>query len=288
MKKTSLRLLTVSLSSLVISPASAVILASETFDSGIVGDVLAGGGSGWASNWENFNNNGSYQTGSQFSSAPETFAASGGLHGQINPVTRSNRAFDTSASGPFAAAGLLDGSGNIGADGTTVYIGFSLRAFTGTAMNPETPEFFWGAELHRDGTSDSERVFQAGRESMGSNLNLRATNPDTPLQIVSVGSSEVQYWVLKFEFDSAGDDSASFFLNPALGSPEGTPDAIVDTPSLAFDRIGFGTFIGSTTVQFDDIRVGTEFADVVGVPEPSSSTLLLLGLSGLISRRRRA
>ena len=47
---------------------------------------------------------------------------------------------------------------------------------------------------------------------------------------------------------------------------------------------------GTPVTLFDEIRIGNSFADVVAVPVPEPSTLLLAGaagLGGVIVRRRR-
>jgi len=44
---------------------------------------------------------------------------------------------------------------------------------------------------------------------------------------------------------------------------------------------------GGQALQFDELRIGTTFADVAGVPEPGKAALLFMGLACATLRRRR-
>lgn len=79
-----------------------------------------------------------------------------------------------------------------------------------------------------------------------------------------------------------------FFLNPtSLTEPAPT---VTDVESAGFDSFSYFT-IRALGIEaddryfFDELRIGTSFADVV-IPEPSSA-LLGLGAFGLAALRRR-
>jgi hypothetical protein len=86
-------------------------------------------------------------------------------------------------------------------------------------------------------------------------------------------------------------DEYRLYINPALGeSAPGTPSAsatFADTDT--FDTLRY--VIHSTTAAgdpgVDEIRVGTTFADVAAIPEPSVFGLLGLSTAGLALIRRR-
>ncbi len=103
------------------------------------------------------------------------------------------------------------------------------------------------------------------------------------------------------------DDSNDLWLDPAalsFGAPEGSEPAPDGSslgtinqanPGLNYAAsllIGAGISAGATPNQtiIDEIRVGTTWADVTSVPEPSTFALAGLGLLGLIwlhrARRR--
>ncbi|MBK1829780.1 PEP-CTERM sorting domain-containing protein [Verrucomicrobiaceae bacterium R5-34] len=70
----------------------------------------------------------------------------------------------------------------------------------------------------------------------------------------------------------------------------GLPGTAFSTMTLDVDQTTFDTISisGGQTEAFDEIRFGTELADVIPVPEPSSSLLLGLGSAALLLRRKRA
>ncbi|MEM6391547.1 MAG: PEP-CTERM sorting domain-containing protein [Planctomycetota bacterium] len=67
-----------------------------------------------------------------------------------------------------------------------------------------------------------------------------------------------------------------FVEDPTFGTAELTPTDL------------FGLLAERGTVTYDEIRGGTELADVIAIPEPGSSALLAAGLACLAGRRRHA
>ena len=104
--------------------------------------------------------------------------------------------------------------------------------------------------------------------------------------------------VLKIEANVSGlDERYSLFLNPSLAA-EGVPavtflrDSLVSINEL--DRIrpfagGSNATLAPAPSDFDELRIGTTWADVTPftvVPEPGAASLGLLALAGLLRRRR--
>lgn len=81
------------------------------------------------------------------------------------------------------------------------------------------------------------------------------------------------------------------FLNPSTANPPSTASAAANyTMTSAFQSSGFSAITlaaGFNTAQFkfDEVRVGTTFADVV--PEPSAASFLAMAFTGLCARRFR-
>jgi len=98
---------------------------------------------------------------------------------------------------------------------------------------------------------------------------------------------------------SGSNDRVTMWLNPS-DNVEANNAALLDVevgfnglfPSdsnITEFALQAGTQDAGDTVQFDQLRIGTEFSDVVAIPEPS--TIALLGLAGLATimglRRRK-
>jgi len=256
------------------STAFAELVATEDFGTTTSGNLAGGGdGIGWAAAWN-----------TQLASAPAAepqYATSATLFGSAANVfshstdsfgaspssnSRFGRLLDTSGGGLAGVAGLIDESDNIGADGATVYIGF--------AMQTDSPNQFFGFELYRDGENGGARSIKISTDgdlnSEGARqLNLANVNHTTQ-DAVSDLNEDVNYYVLKLSFGAENADTASVFLNPTLNAVEGAADATITGGNYSFDRLGFGNFGAGASINFDDIRIGTTFADVVGAAAGTS------------------
>ncbi len=112
-----------------------------------------------------------------------------------------------------------------------------------------------------------------------------------------VADNTTYFVVAKIEYNSDGTkERLTAWANPQSLNEAG------DTPALTT----YGHLLGSTTsmirggfyienfdsnyqeyVQFDELMLGTEWSDVVTVPEPATISLLCLGLAGLIKRNNK-
>ena len=284
--------------------AHAAILASENFGSGhATGELLhdTGSGSGWAANWtaSNVNSLGVIYVSpaDRFLTTTTSHNPSGGDVGSLDGTNnrRVGRNLDTSEGGAFGS--WLDGSGNVKAEGETIYVAWTWGvSFTSTQ--------YYGFEMHRDGVDDGYRILQLSNEGGAVNdgsLSLRArTNAVgtgvswTPSvsNFATLGSGDL--YVLAITYGANGaNDSVNVYVNPLLGSLEGgnTPVATLSGVDLSFDRISFSSFANSGSprkeVEFDDIVIASDWAGVVGVPETGSLLLCCgaLGVFGLLRRR---
>jgi len=92
----------------------------------------------------------------------------------------------------------------------------------------------------------------------------------------------------------ATHDRVDLFINPPPGvNPPPAPDvflSVLHAATLGTFELATASPSGTPTTQFDEIRIGATFADVVAAPVPEPSTLVLVGAAGLggaIVRRRR-
>lgn len=102
---------------------------------------------------------------------------------------------------------------------------------------------------------------------------------------IDVLDDTTYFLVGAYDFDSG---VASLWVNPTFSAIKSPADLIIAYAggwSLTSVRIG-----ADAVTIFDSLRVGTSWLDVVpatSVPEPLTSTLLLIGIAGLIVFRRR-
>ena len=191
----------------------------------------------------------------------------------------------------------------------TFYFGFLVDFGTGNATDPHHRTI----EMHDGGFDDNlNRNLMLGVSNfagLGNELalNVRDSVTDSSTNAVLSESADLSdlsvqgthYVVLKFEMSTAVDDVISVFLDP-VGTTEPAPSASVTVGQFLADRMStntqftFNTGDATAGGSFDELRVGTEFADVafnrlafVGVPEPSTAVLVACAVAALFRRGRR-
>jgi hypothetical protein len=103
------------------------------------------------------------------------------------------------------------------------------------------------------------------------------------------------FLVLSYTFGpSTTDDVARLWVNPIPGSLESANTPVVTTSGVAdvTNNQIQAFFLRNNSVEpagtnIDDLRIGTSWADVTPVPEPSSFGVMILGAAALIVRRFR-
>ncbi len=268
-----------SMAALGASQVGAALLAEESFEYEV--GVLAGNGPG-----NGFGGNTWIED--TLDSAVDVVVAAGSLNFTSGPYTAGNRVensanreratlgLDTSPGGNFASAGIVNGAGNIGADGTTIYISYLMQV-------NEVKDYI-GLEGYRDGA----RAWFLGRNGS----NARVTEGLTQVSdFGAVAKNSQDLYVLKIDFLDGGDRITGW-LSPTPGEPAPTPNfSDVEVGDFSFDAIAiWDNAAGSIPAYFDEIRIGTTFESVASdefvavVPEPGA--LGLLGLGGLLTLRR--
>lgn len=193
----------------------------------------------------------------------------------------------------------------------TYYMGFLVNFGTGNGdvndPNHRVVEMHFGGfddTLNRNllfGISNYSNVgIEVGlsvRDSVDDSSDVATLSEHADLNDVNVQGTH--YVVLKFEMSTSTDDVISAFLDP-VGNVEPTPSATVTVGQFLADRFStlaqFSYNTGDSTApgRFDELRVGTTFADVgintlpfSAVPEPASLFLAGFGAVGLLLGRRR-
>jgi fructan beta-fructosidase len=246
------------------SAAPAGLLAYEGFDYP-AGSVVNGrtGGLGWSNGWVDVSAN----LGESVSST--SLAVNGntpigydkrsvGNSVNVSNNSRCGRWLDCSTTGPFAQAGLLDGNGNIGANGKTIYVSF--------LQQPSSAGYFYEFEFHRNDLGDPGRIAGIGNDVPNSTqVHLRApTGTHTP---IGEGNTNVNFYVARIDYKS-GNDDVYVYRNPT-GNLESDNEPVLTMLAVAdmsFDGISVAAYLNGVTVKTDEIRIGQTWASVLGNP----------------------
>lgn len=128
-----------------------------------------------------------------------------------------------------------------------------------------------------------------GRASGGSNWRVESNTGTTVTGATSIAASldTTYFLVLRIDF-SVSNARLRLYVDPTLGTEPLTADADI-TSSAAFQinglNIATGFTSGAVTTAkgwYDEIRMGTTYADIAPVPEPTSGALFGLSLLGII------
>jgi hypothetical protein len=252
------------------APLCASIIAYEPFayNSGIANGATATG-TGFSGTWNIGQGSLTTTPGLDLAGLPTTAnsAKAGGptraLESLAAPIT----------TGTTYVSFLLQGTGNSGGDA----VGFILSGSTGS--------LFVG---YGGGFTQTETLFGMGTIDSGNTW----ANPTSFTSAGPISNTALNYLVLQ---TTVGSPGVSLWINPAV---EAVASASLGSANLVFSNLslesitGFGyNAIGGALPILDEVRIGTSFADVAGVPEPSTAALVGLGALGLgvfaLLRRRR-
>lgn len=225
------------------------------------------GGFGWGGSWQTVNNGASSVQGSSLvagASAPSGYDSLSIGNSAFTPNnTRSGRRLDTSLGGSFGLKGYVDGNGNIGASGKTIYIGFMQQ--------PNGNTSYYEFEFHRGDLGDPGRVAGVGNDS-GGNTDVYLRVPSAGQTSIGPGSTSVNFYVVRIDF-LGGNDTVSVYQNSTSATEPVTPTlTLTGAGDLSFNGISFGCFNNGRTVAHDEIRVGETWADVTSPGTYSTGT----------------
>lgn len=281
MRRSLTCVLSVATAVLAVQPVSAGLIAEDNFDTYTAGAGLAGnnGGTGWGGAWA---------TNTTFTT-PTVVA--GGLSYANGSVVNNGGANALQFTFTGEAGGISDGvlSRALGASQTgTVYMSLLFRDTVNAdlgAAGSNNDFVQWGFDT---GTANPPVSSLRRNGTMQARSTTSAANSDDS-GIVSV-LGDTYMLVLKVENSGGNYNAVSLYVNPSSNVEPGTTDAFksADSGIASLDNfVSRSAFHeDADTFQIDAIRIGTEFKDVVPIPEPGSLALLALG-GLLVARRRR-
>jgi hypothetical protein len=178
---------------------------------------------------------------------------------------------------------------------TTLYLAFLMKMDSVAGV-------YRSFELHDGGFDDgANRVLQLGHGSGGdfidgnTNYGIRLLNSGDLRIDLGAADDQVNLFVLRFDLSNASSgDSLTVWRNPTLGVEPGSSGGTLSGFDIQFDRNTISRFGGEapaegpyTGFDVDEIRLGTTFASVTPIPEPSPAMLISFVALGIGFRRRR-
>ena len=246
------------------SSVHAVLIASESFNYPNVGGDLNGQSGG-----------GSFGFSNAWVADPSITIGAGSLVSPVTPLATSGNSMSAVAYGAnrYIPRTL---SSTMGAANTTRYVSWLMRPEGILHQGAYNGWFVFSLQ--------GDRITNVGMGSFTNLYGLEVGGTSTyTTQNAVVG--EAVFCVLRIDF-TAGVDTFRLYLNPQPGAPE---PAVPATSQINIDvgTINRVELDGPGAYTFDELRIGTTYADVTAVPEPSTLLLLAVSALRLLGRRTR-
>lgn len=299
MKNTSssLRLATATAASVamlgVVSAAQATLIAYDGFTGDTPGTSLsansASEGTGWSSGWS------AYSTDPQAVVSSTALTYNGSSYGndvQMQRDANSNNAYD------FRSLSTSLTPGN------TYWLSFLVSGVVTNATAFDAISLYDGSGAPTSGSTDgvsTGQVLSFGSINNSGQFGIQyvtssKSNGTYPSSDAASSASAVNQLVLELDYTGGSTSAVYLYLNPtsqpshSSAIVSGTGITLQDfeantNPTITQVRLGANAGNGSP-VEFDEIEVGTTFADVV--PEPSTLAMLAIPGLAILHRRRRA
>lgn len=239
------------------APSGLLAYDGFDYDTGLGALATKAGGIGWGAAWTNVNGGGGSVISASLAAstnAPNGYDnESNGNSSHIPNAQRDGRLLDTSLGGRLGSAGYIDGNGNVGADGKTLYLSF--------LQQPDGTTLFYEFEFHRGNLGDPGRIAGIGNDTNNPTVSLRA--PNNTQSLIGPGSTGVNFYVVRIDF-KAGNDDVYVYQNPVSATEPATATLIkLNAADMSFNGLSLAAFVGTRTVKHDEIRLGQSWSDVV-------------------------
>jgi hypothetical protein len=255
--------------------AEAALVAYEDFESYAAGTALSGdsGGTGWTANWAAVSGVNAKAATLSYSNG-SVVVAGGSLSGGVDDATNNTSA----ASRSFAA------------QTGTVYMSLLMAMPVGLDSD-DFIHFMFNNDTVNTNSGGFGKINQTDTR-LGARIGT-GNGGGTTNSTVSFTGTDTFFLVGKIsKVASTNYNRLDFYINPSSQTEPGTANAVSSADSgistISFFSMRTVSLEALDRVQFDELRFGTTFADVV--PEPTTGVLMMLGamlLGSRIARGRR-
>jgi hypothetical protein len=254
------------------------LLAEETFTYTTPSTLNGqGGGTGWGNVWWNQNADISipgYNASAVFPMSYSGFLFQGEQMVGGDNFQSTGRILNQNAAGPFATY-LVNGDGNPG-DGNeigqgNIWLGCMMRKNNNDNQNVEF--ILSDTDIYWDCTSNNKVSFGFfGAPSLVAGTRywtMRLLDPNYYITNSVAANGTTFFFALniRYNFPSAGTTSVSLFVDPPLSCTTPTLASVsaTSTANLVFKNIGIYGSDGFNGANFDEIRIGGTYCDVVSL-----------------------
>ncbi len=187
----------------------------------------------------------------------------------------------------------------IGSANSTVYVSFLMQTSSNLSSGPAGAGVFRTIEFYTGGTREyAIGLLRSDGNSSDTNSSSSAQfehrdygQGNTVTPDLGAFTSDVNLFVIKLNYTNVGTTNnftADAWLNPTNSTDFDAANSRISGTNLSFNAFALASFADSTgtNAQFDEIIFTDDIADLNLVPEPSVSLLGLMGVLGLLRRRR--
>jgi hypothetical protein len=172
------------------------------------------------------------------------------------------RFLDCSTTSALWTNGYINASGNIGASGKTLYVGF-------LQMEVNSSGGYWEFDFQRGNLGDPGRMGGIGNDVGDSNVHLRSEYPagagSTMYNLGPMDANTVNFYVVRIDYTVSGAN-VSVYRNPTSTTEPAVPALTVSNlPDYSFNGFAVASGDPGHAQTADEIRVGATWADAIGL-----------------------
>ena len=139
---------------------------------------------------------------------------------------------------------------------------------------------FFGLYLH----GSANDLFMGAGSTTPYGISLRG-GADSTLSSSPEVVGQPEFLVLQAQLETTGDDVFTLYADPTPGGPQPTTGTVIN--NITIGTLESVVIYSGGAFEMGDLDIGTTYADVTPVPEPSSIALLATGTLGIVAYGRR-